>query len=329
MDDLLGRRFPVLSGGFVQVVDYMGNDAAICQAARKSYVLETGRIAENRHLIRYMMRKGHTSPFEQCELKLHLRVPMDVWRQWIRHRTASTNEYSQRYSNAIEEGQVTEPDAWRVQSENNRQGSEGVLPKGIGYKLSEEEVQFQKLAREVYDHRISHGVAREQARKDLPLSTYTEAYWKIDLHNLLHFLQLRMESSAQYEIRQYATLIANEIVAKWVPLTWEAFEDYRLKSLSFSQTEILVIQSIMQNLNKGMDDVVNLAYKVGLFKKGTNGQVEHTRESREFTEKLLRIGIPIPWEDPMAAGYSPVDDARDKPTVLSEIVPNEMRFNTC
>ena len=188
LDAILGEAIPVLDDGFVRVVDYMGDDSAVVQAARTSYGKGTKRRHEDRGLIRYLMRHAHTTPFEMCELKLHVRVPMDVWRQWIRHRTASVNEYSTRYSEAIDAAQKTAPDAWRLQSAANRQGSSGLLPPEQCRELSDEEARLQRAARDLYEARLAAGVAREQARKDLPLSTYTEAYWKIDLQNLLHFL---------------------------------------------------------------------------------------------------------------------------------------------
>jgi thymidylate synthase (FAD) len=160
-----------------------------------------------------------------CEIKFHVRVPMDTWRQWIRHRTANVNEYSTRYSVAIDNAQKTRPDAWRLQSAGNRQGSSGVLDATLGENLSRRESEFQGIAREVYRERLDAGVAREQARKDLPLSTYTEAYWKIDLWNLMHFLGLRMDLHAQSEIREYANLIGKTIVAAWVPIASFAFRN--------------------------------------------------------------------------------------------------------
>ncbi len=178
----------------------MGDDRAVVQAARISYGTGTRHVHEDRALIRYLMRHSHTTPFEMCELKLHLRVPMDTWRQWIRHRTANVNEYSTRYSVAINAAQRTPSDQWRLQSTVNRQGSARNLPTDIGARLSSDERELQDKARGVYETRIAAEVAREQARKDLPLSTYTEAYWKVDLHNLLHFLNLRMDEHAQKEI---------------------------------------------------------------------------------------------------------------------------------
>ena len=167
-----------------------------------------------------------------AEVKLLVRVPMDSWRQWVRHRTASINEYSTRYSIAIDSAYRTEPDGWRLQAKSNRQGSEGELPLEEGADLSREEAAFHRAAHALYTKRIERGIAREQARKDLPLSTYTEAYWKIDLHNLLHFLALRMEPNAQWEIRRYAVTIAEEIVRPLFPVTYEAFLDYDLGAVS-------------------------------------------------------------------------------------------------
>ena len=237
LDVMLGEPIRVLDEGFVRVVDYMGDDAAIVQAARVSYGKGTRRLQEDRALLRYLMRHDHTTPFEMCEIKLHLRVPMDIWRQWIRHRTANVNEYSTRYSEAIDAAQRTQPGAWRTQSSVNRQGSAGRLPEDVGARLSAEEREFQDRAREMYETRLTAGVAREQARKDLPLATFTEAYWKIDLHNLLHFLHLRMDFHAQQEIREYANTIGEQIVARWVPMAWEAFVDYRRRSTRLSRAE--------------------------------------------------------------------------------------------
>ena len=249
LDDRLGRIFSVLDSGCVRVVDYMGNDASIVQAARISYGAGTKHISEDRALIRYLMRHKHTTPFEMCELKLHIRAPMDTWRQWIRHRTANVNEYSTRYSEAIDRMAVTHPKGWRLQAMDNRQGSATEYLPDIdpdpanlgGRELSAAEKHFQDAAWQLYQERLAVGVAREQARKDLPLSTYTEAYWKIDLHNLLHFLALRLDAHAQFEIRQYAYQIA-DLVAGWVPLTFEAFQEYVLEAVTFSKTEMAFIR---------------------------------------------------------------------------------------
>ncbi len=245
-DQLRWKKWPVLDDGFVTLVDVMGDDTAVVQAARVSYAQGTRKTSDDRTLIRYLMRHGHTTPFEMAEVKLLVRVPMDCWRQWIRHRTASVNETSTRYSIAIDAAQRTPPGQWRQQSRANRQGSEGFLAPPIGEELSAQEAELQEYARRVYQNRLEKGVAREQARKDLPLSTYTEAYWKIDLHNLLHFLQLRMDEHAQWEIRQYATTIGRQIVRPLFPLVWEAFEDYRLAAIPLSRLDREVIRRLAE-----------------------------------------------------------------------------------
>jgi thymidylate synthase (FAD) len=292
LDAILGDAIPVLDDGFVRVVDYMGDDSAVVQAARTSYGKGTKRRHEDRGLLRYLMRHAHTTPFEMCELKLHVRVPMDVWRQWIRHRTASVNEYSTRYSEAIGAAQRTAPEAWRLQSASNRQGSSGLLPVGQGVRLSEEESRLQRQAREVYEARLAAGVAREQARKDLPLSTYTEAYWKIDLQNLLHFLELRMDEHAQQEIRAYASVIGEQIVAKWVPLTWEAFLDYRRGGLKLSRIENAFLSALASG---DRERAIAIADEGGFLSRAEDGRLKPNLEGRELEEKLERLGVKAPW----------------------------------
>ncbi len=245
LEGLRWKKLPVLGEGWVCLVDCMGDDRAVVQAARVSYGEGTRRVSDDRTLIRYLMRHRHTTPFEMAELKFLVRVPMDCWRQWIRHRTASVNEYSTRYSVAVDAAQTTPPDGWRLQASSNRQGSDGVVEEPRGEELSAEEADLQRRAREVYQRRIELGVAREQARKDLPLSTFTEAYWKVDLHNLLHFLELRMDASAQWEIRQYAQAMGVQIVRPLFPLVWEAFEDYRLGAVALSRLDRGVIARLV------------------------------------------------------------------------------------
>ena len=281
LDAVLGVAFPVLDDGFVRVVDYMGDDASVVQAARVSYGAGTKRVHEDRGLIRYLLRHAHTTPFEMCEIKLHVRVPMDAWRQWIRHRTANVNEYSTRYSVAIDAAQRTPADKWRRQSADNRQGSSGFLSRAEGDGLSAAEIQLQNLARGTYEARLAAGVAREQARKDLPLSTYTEAYWKVDLHNMLHFLQLRMDDHAQEEIRVYAATIGEQIVAKWVPLVWEAFTDYRRNAMYLSKLEVAVVSAMAE----GRSDRAREVFE----------SVASKRERQEIEQKLLKLGFTIPW----------------------------------
>jgi len=294
LDGLLGKPLRVLDDGFVRVVDYMGSDAAVVQAARVSYGTGTKRVHEDRGLIRYLMRHRHTTPFEMCEIKLHLRLPMDCWRQWIRHRTANVNEYSTRYSLAIDAAQQTDRGEWRLQAEGNRQGSAGKLGAEQGQQLSQRERELQARAQQVYRERIGLGVAREQARKDLPLSTYTEAYWKIDLHNLLHFLALRMDSHAQQKIREYATLIGQQIVAKWCPLTWEAFVDYRVNGTSLTRLDVEVIRALNQG---GSERAVVIAQELGLLQTGKRGW-KRNRERAELEAKLNQLALAIPWGEP-------------------------------
>ncbi len=219
-EEILGKKFQVLDKGFVRLVDYSGGDSSIVQAARVSYGAGTKKVSEDKGLIRYLMRNRHSTPFEMVELKFHVKVPMDAWRQWIRHRTANVNEYSTRYSEAIDDKQQTNPENWRSQAKDNKQGSLDFLDINTGSALSLAETEFHDLAAKLYRDRLDSGVAREQARKDLPLSTYTESYWKIDLHNLFHFLSLRMDLHAQLEIRQYANVIGKDIVSKVTPLAY-------------------------------------------------------------------------------------------------------------
>ncbi len=293
LDEILGKPFKVLNDGFIRVVDYMGSDQSIVQAARVSYGKGTKQVRQDRGLIRYLMRHKHTTPFEMCEIKFHIRVPMDAWRQWIRHRTANVNEYSTRYSIAIDSAYETEPSMWRKQSKDNKQGSEGFLDERIGAELSKQEKEMHRIVREIYQKRVELGVAREQARKDLPLSTYTEAYWKIDLHNLLHFLRLRMDSHAQYEIRQYAQIIGNEIVSKWVPLTWEAFNDFQLNTTGFSALEMEILKNM---LSDNPVAALALAENAGWLRK-KDGKLVKSLERIEFEQKLQKLNLQVPWEE--------------------------------
>jgi thymidylate synthase (FAD) len=271
----------------------MGDDSAIVQAARVSYGKGTKRVHEDRALIRYLIRHDHTTPFEMCEIKLHVRVPMDIWRQWIRHRTANVNEYSTRYSEAIDAAQRTAPGAWRTQSSVNRQGSAGVLAEAIGARLSAEEAELQDRSRSVYEARLAAGVARELARKDLPLATFTEAYWKIDLHNLLHFLALRMEAHAQQEIREYATTIGEQIVARWVPVAWEAFQDYRRGGTRFSRAESAVVAAIAAG---DAQAALRHAEAEGWLPRTAEGALKGNLERAELEEKLSALGLAPPWK---------------------------------
>lgn len=291
LDEILGMPFKVLKDGFVRVIDYLGSDESIVQAARVSYGKGTKKIREDEALIRYLLRHQHTTPFEMCEIKLHVRVPMDCWRQWIRHRTANVNEYSTRYSIAIDATEMTEANEWRKQAITNRQGSEGFLDSSVGEELTKQETELHQLTREIYQKRIDAGVAREQARKDLPLSTYTEAYWKIDLQNLLHFLELRMEVNAQLEIRKYAEVICNEVVKRWCPITWQAFWDYRMNSMTFSGLEMKIINAMLKGETKKINEYAN---EFGWLKEDGSKKTTN-RELFEFEEKLEKLKVQSPW----------------------------------
>ena len=293
IDRILGEKIRVCEDGFIRVIDYMGDDTAIVQAARVSYGSGTKSVRSDAGLIDYLMANRHTTPFEMCEIKLHVRVPMDVWRQWIRHRTASVNEYSTRYSVAIDSTQTTRPSDWRRQSKSNRQGSESsFLEDDIGERLSLAERDFHTAARSVYNERLEHGVAREQARKDLPLSTYTEAYWKINLHNLLHFLALRLDSHAQVEIRDYANAIAYSVVAKWVPQTWRSFCNHRLNAMHLSDDDQALIKLLFK---QGLRKLGEELYERGWL----SSQQEIVITSRQFNTFELKVqrlfGRPSGW----------------------------------
>lgn len=291
LNELRWKKFPVLDDGFVCLVDIMGEDSSIVQAARVSYGEGTKKASDDRTLIRYLLRHRHTTPFEMVELKFLVRVPMDCWRQWIRHRTANVNEYSTRYSIAIDSMQTTPPAEWRTQSSTNRQGSDEMLPVDVGEQLTAAEREHQELTRRLYQQRLDLGVAREQARKDLPLSTYTEAYWKVDLHNLLHFLALRMDSHAQLEIREYSATIGRKIVQPLLPMVWEAFEDYRLNASGLSRLEIGCLQRLMQHATANgrvpplsVEDFLSV-------QDATWRDLTRSRERDECLAKLQELGV--------------------------------------
>lgn len=221
LNAILGIPHKVLDTGFIRVIDYMGNDAAVVQAARVSYGEGTKTIRTDAGLIDYLLRNWHTSPFEHCVIKIHVKLPLFVARQWIRHRTASVNEISARYS-VLEEDFYT-PDAFRAQAKKNKQGSEGRLVLSVE-PICEHAQESYRLYRDLLDK----GVAREMARMVLPANVYTQWYWTCDLHNVLHsFMIRRKESDAQWEIRQYAEVLA-DIVKVWCPVTWASFEKHRL-----------------------------------------------------------------------------------------------------
>ena len=237
MEAHLYTAHQVLDHGFVRVIDYMGDDSAIVQAARVSYGEGTKHVSNDEGLIRYLMRHWHSTPFEMCEIKLHVKLPVFVARQWIRHRTANVNEYSARYSILDREFYIPAPEHVAAQSVVNNQGRGATLEGEEAARVLEMLKSDSTRAYDNYEAMISQdgqqGLARELARMNLPANIYTQWYWKIDLHNLFHFLRLRADSHAQYEIRVYAEEICR-IVADWVPLAYGAFEDYRLGGATLS-----------------------------------------------------------------------------------------------
>jgi thymidylate synthase (FAD) len=256
LEAMLFQAMPVLDHGFVRVIDYMGDDAAIVQAARVSYGRGTKRVQEDAGLIRYLMRHRHSTPFEMCEIKYHVKLPIFVARQWIRHRTANVNEYSARYSILDREFYIPEPEHLAAQSVANRQGRGAVLSGDDAARVLD---ILRGDAMRTYDHYAEMlnedetgaprdadrpGLARELARMNLTLNTYTQWYWKTDLHNLLHFLSLRADPHAQYEIRVYAEEMLKTVEA-WVPLACQAFRDYRLGAVTLSAQMLAVVKRML------------------------------------------------------------------------------------
>ena len=257
LEEILYKPLPALDHGFVRVVDYMGDDTAIVQSARVSYGKGTKKISNDKGLIKYLMRHWHSTPFEMCEIKLHVKLPIFIARQWIRHRTANVNEYSARYSILDKEFYIPSLENLASQSQVNKQGrAESLSPeeanKVITLLKNDAEQTYRNYEVMLNENSEgetlddgSMGIARELARMNLTLNTYTQWYWKIDLNNLLHFLALRADAHAQYEIRVYADIIL-DIVKKWVPVTYEAFEDYRVGGTQLSAKEILILKKIIK-----------------------------------------------------------------------------------
>ncbi len=249
MEQHLYKAHEVLDHGFVRVIDYMGDDAAICQAARVSYGRGTKAVTNDEGLIRYLMRHWHSTPFEMCEIKLHVKLPVFVARQWIRHRTANVNEYSARYSILDREFYIPAPEHINAQSVINNQGRGEALQGEEAARVLDILKTDSNRAYDNYEAMISNdgqdGLARELARMNLPSNIYTQWYWKVDLHNLFHFLRLRADSHAQYEIRVYADAMC-KIVADWVPAAYGAFEDYRLGGAQFSGKSMEVLRRLLK-----------------------------------------------------------------------------------
>ena len=265
LEKILYEAIPVLDHGFIRVVDYMGDDTSIVQSARVSYGKGTKKVSTDSGLIKYLMRHWHSTPFEMCEIKYHVKLPIFIARQWIRHRTANVNEYSARYSILDKEFYLPEPKHLAAQSKSNRQGRgdiiEGDQAKQVLELLKNDAENtyndYEMMLNERYDGTIIDekkvGLARELARMNLTLNTYTQWYWKIDLLNLMNFLRLRADDHAQYEIRAYAEAML-ETVKKWVPITYEAFIDYRVGGTEISAKGKIVIQKLISGEKVSVDE---------------------------------------------------------------------------
>jgi thymidylate synthase (FAD) len=248
LEEILYKPLPVLDHGFVRVVDYMGDDSAIVQSARVSYGKGTKKVTEDRGLINYLMRHWHTTPFEMCEIKFHIKLPIFIARQWIRHRTANVNEYSARYSILDKEFYLPKLEHLAAQSTINNQGRGEVLEGEYAQQVLELLKRDSMQTYDTYEYLLNNngdesrpGLARELARMNLPVNYYTQWYWKIDLHNLMHFLRLRADSHAQYEIQAYADVMI-DVLKRWVPFAYDAFMDYRVGAATFSSKMLSVLK---------------------------------------------------------------------------------------
>jgi len=260
-EKILDKEFKVLDKGFVRLVDYMGGDERVVQSARVSYGKGTKTVREDKALIDYLMRNRHTSPFEQVVLTFHCKMPIFVARQWIRHRTARVNEISGRYSVLENEFYLPDKGQVRLQSKINRQGrSDEEVPPELQEEILRILIEGQRRAYQDYEELIEKDIARELARINLPLSLYTQWYWQIDLHNLFHFLELRLDYHAQWEIRQYAKVIA-EITKKVAPMSYEAFEKHVLNAVRFSGEELKALKNMLQGKEPGLKGVVRAEFE--------------------------------------------------------------------
>ena len=318
MTDIPKDAIKCLDKGFVRLVDSMGGDNAIVQAARVSYGKGTSKVSQDRGLIRYLMRHRHTTPFEMVEFKYHCKMPIFVARQWVRHRTANINEYSLRYSEARDEFYYPNPENIQFQSALNKQGRLGEVSDDLKKKVSKYFKEISDRSFEIYSELNSAGVARELARAVLPVNLYTEWYWKNDLHNLLHFIGLRSDNHAQYEIRVFSDAMAKS-VKKVAPFAWEAYQDYVVSGLRFSRVERGILEknlpkrviedlledvayqitaSLHNNKPRADKDLFLLYTKQGgsdskgdFFLKWSSGEIDpgNVRELREFKTKLKRL----------------------------------------
>ncbi len=286
-EEWMGAVVPVLDHGFVYLVDYQGTDQSIEEAARVSYGEGTRKTSETKGLLRYLMRNEHTSPFEMADIKFHAKMPIFVARQWVRHRTASLNEYSARYSVVKDEFYIPEPSVISVQSTDNKQGRGGVLSPEKSEEVIIKLQDFYRSSNDLYtlllDENGGYGLARELARTVLPVASYTEWYWKTNLHNMLHFLKLRMDPHAQYEIREYANAMA-EVIKDSFPITWEAFSDYQLNATKITGPEKVIIVDMLKKRG-----VIFSAAEVDQTAK--NSGLKNKREIEELTDKIDKFGL--------------------------------------
>lgn len=289
-EELLGEKINVLDHGFIVLVDVMGNDDSIVQAARVSYGKGTKSVNADMGLIRYLMRHRHTTPFEMVEFKYHVKLPIFVARQWIRHRTANVNEYSARYSILEDEFYIPEVDVLAEQSKSNKQGRESGVPKKEAEKARSLILENSDKTYELYQYLLNEDenenfdpsrskIARELSRIVIPTNIYTQWYWKIDLHNLFHFLSLRMDDHSQFEIREYANIMA-ETVRAAVPIAYEAFEDYRLNAIHLTRHEILIIKKFLGKIDISDDDIESAC---------NEAELKNKRERKEIKEKIMRL----------------------------------------
>lgn len=312
-EEILGLYYPVLDHGFVSLVDYMGSDDAVEQAARVSYGAGTRKVSQTRGLVRYLRRHRHTTPSEMVEFKFHCAMPMFVARQWIRHRTASVNELSARYSLMPLLFYTPEAEHFALQSRSNKQGREGGAAPEVYREAVERWERLRASAGEAYSWMLEEDVAREIARIDLPVSTYTQWYWKIDLHNLLHFLSLRVDPRAQWEIQVFARAIAG-MVKRVAPLSYEAWVDYDLESRPLTRAERMVLSHLVE----ASDDEIRAREGATVSKEAMKEAGLSPREIRELVEK-----IQAPERPDFALDLSRMRSAEDMAAEMYKAVPGE------
>jgi len=304
-EEILGRYFPVLDHGFVALVDYMGSDEDVERAARVSYGYGTRRTSQTRGLVRYLRRHRHTTPSEMVELKFHCAMPVFVARQWIRHRTASVNEMSGRYSLMPLLYYRPEREHLQAQSTSNRQGRAGEVSDRVWEESIARWERLRAEASGTYEWMVQEDVARELARIDLPLSVYTQWYWKIDLHNLLHFLSLRVDAHAQYEIRAFGVVMAG-MLQRVAPLSFEAWIDYDVAGTTLSRSELVALQRLVQVRDGGLAAAGGRVSAAELETLGLS-----TREADELLQKIATPPVAHDFALDLSAARAPEDFARE------------------